>query len=33
MTKFVVLRARTYTYSIDDDIEDKKPKGKKKSAS
>ena len=30
MTKFVVLRARTYTYSIDDGIEDKKPKGKKK---
>ena len=33
MTKSVVLRARTYTYSIDDGIEDKKPKGKKKSAS
>ena len=30
MKKFVVLRARTYTYSIDDGIEDKKPKGKKK---
>ena len=33
MTKFVVLRARTYTCSIDDGIEDKKPKGKNKSAS
>ena len=30
MTKFVGLRAKTYSYFIDDDSEDKKAKGKKK---
>ena len=31
MTKFVVLRAKTYSHSIDEDSEDKKAKGTKKS--
>ena len=30
MTKFVELRAKTYIYLIDDDIENKKAKGAKK---
>ena len=30
MTKFVGLRAKTYSYLIDDGSEDKKPKGTKK---
>ena len=30
MTKFVVLRTKTYKYLIDDDSEDKKVKGTKK---
>ena len=30
MTKFVGLRAKTYSYLIDDDSEDKKAKGTKK---
>ena len=30
MTKFVGLRAKTYTYLIDDSNEDKKAKGTKK---
>ena len=30
MTKFVGLRAKTYTYLIDDGSEDKKAKGTKK---
>ena len=30
MTKFVRLRAKTYSYLIDDDSEDKKTKGTKK---
>ena len=30
MTKFIGLRAKTYGYLIDDDIEDKKTKGTKK---
>ena len=29
MTKFVVLRAKTYSYLMDDGSEDKKAKGKK----
>ena len=29
MTEFVVLRAKTYAYLIDDDTEHKKTKGKK----
>ena len=29
MTKFVVLRAKTYSYLMDDGREDKKAKGKK----
>ena len=31
MTKFVGLRAKTYSYLIDDDSEDKKAKSTKKS--
>ena len=32
MTKFVELRAKTYSYLIDDGSEDKKSKGRKKGA-